>query len=330
MRTNISGCNFCGAPLPMVESQFVTQCRYCGSKFYIRQDIPPAIVLKPQVDKQKARNLVLNELRDKEVAPGFLKNSFYEGAELYYIPFFEVRGIKAGFASPEPGKPAEYNYVAYDYVEKANDLNDISLDYFDYAIVEDALISAEQAPFSPVEMRKTGVVIPPIKVESLMNREKPQSRESIENYYRLVYFPVWEVSYTYKGILFKSYVSAIDGKALKVQGLRSHKKKLRLAIFGLLCLAIIFGRGMNAGGGPMLLMALLCLPAAAVLFPYLWELFAFQEIVEKRGGLVLYETINYTENMFIKFSRKAVDGFTKLLGAHDEEEEYDDEYEHGG
>jgi hypothetical protein len=312
----------------MVESQFVTECRYCGSKFYVHQDIPPAVVLKPQIDKTKARNLVLNELRDKEVAVGFLKSSFYEGAELYYIPFFEVRGIKTGYSSSEPGQPQEYNYVAYDYVEKANDLSDLALDYFDYAIVEDAITSAEQAPFSPVEMRKTGVVIPPQHIHSLVKKEEPQSREVVENYHRLVYFPVWEVSYTYKGILFKSYVSAIDGRSLKIQGLRSHKKKLKLSMLGLLCLAVIFGRGMNAGGGALMLMALLSIPIAAVLFPYLWELFAFQEIVEKRGGLVLYETINYTENMFIKFSRKTVEGFTKLMGVHDEEE-YEDEDDDG-
>lgn len=314
MKVNVSGCRDCGAPLPVMEGQNVTECRYCGIKSYIPRDLPPAVVLKPRVDRQKAKDSVLKELRHDEISPSFLSRSFFERAVLYYIPFFELRGIRAGFTSSLPSKPPEYSYTAYAYIDKANDLSDLSLEPFDPTTVEDAIIGAEHLPFDPVEMRKKGVVLPPRNLAVLMQNQNPHARESVESHRRLVYFPVWEVGYTFRGIIFKSYVSAVDGRPLKIQGLRNHKKKLRISLFGMLALAILLGRGINSGGGPLIITAIIVLPLSAILFPYFWELFAFQEMVEIQGDTIDLKTINYTENSFEKFSRKLVDGFLNLFG----------------
>lgn len=314
MKINVSSCDSCGAPLPVSESQFVTECRYCKNKYYIPQDLPPAVVLKPLASKESARNIVLKELRDPEISVHFLKNSFYERGVLYYIPFFEVRGIRSGFTSPSPSAAPEYNYLAYEYLEKANDLSDLDLEFFEFETVETAVISAEQVPFNPVEMRRTGIVLPPRDIYNLMRNKKTHVEESVEHYHRLIYFPVWEISYSFRGIIFESYVSGIDAKPIKIQGLRSHKKKLWLSMFGLLSLAVIMGRGINAGSGGLLLTALIGLPAAAILLPYFWELFAFQEIVEIRGETKEYQTINYTENALLKYGRKMVESILDILG----------------
>lgn len=315
MKINVSSCDSCGAPLPVSESQFVTECRYCKNKYYIPQDFPPAVVLKPLASKESARNIVLKELQDPEISVHFLKNSFYERGVLYYIPFFEVRGIRSGFTSPSPTESPEYNYLAYEYLEKANDLTDLDLEFFQSETVETAVISAEQVPFNPVEMRQTGIVLPPREIISLMRNKNPYALESIEHYHRLIYFPVWEISYSFRGIIFKSYVSGVDGKPIKIQGLRSHKRKLWISMSGLLALAVILGRGINAGSGGLLLMAIIGLPATAILLPYFWELFAFQEIVEIRGEVKEYQTINYTENALLKFGHKMVERFLDMLGS---------------
>ena len=78
MKINISGCESCGAPLPISEGQFVIECHYCKKKYYVPQDLPPAVVLKPKTSKENARNIVLKELRDPEISQYFLQNSFYE------------------------------------------------------------------------------------------------------------------------------------------------------------------------------------------------------------------------------------------------------------
>lgn len=308
----------------MAESQFVTQCRYCKSKYYVHQDTPPAVVLKPQIDAKTAKDIVLKELRDKEIDAHFLANSFFEHAVLYFIPFYELRGIKAGFAASETSQQPEYNYIAFESLDKADNLEDLTLGFFDHSMVEDALVSAEQQPFNPVEMRKQGVIIPPTEIHNLERTRDPKAREAVESYARIIYFPIWEISYTYKGILFKSYASAVDGRPLKIQGLRCHKRKLGMSLGGLLSLAVLLGRGINTGGAGLILAAVFALPVSALLIPYFWELFAFQEIVEKRGELISYETINYTENAFVQFSHKVVDGFLSLLGVlHDEDDESD-------
>ncbi|MCP4156118.1 MAG: hypothetical protein GY757_50830, partial [bacterium] len=164
----------------------------------------------------------------------------------------------------------------------------------------------------------------PQGVELFKKNENPNALESVENYYRIVYFPVWEVGYSYKGILFKSHVSAVDGKIIKIQGLRCHKKKMLKAMGGLLALGILLGRGINGGAAPLFIALLIGLPAAIILTPYFWELFAFQEIAEKRGeGEFLFKAINYTENSFIQFSRKIMSTFENLVGEARDDEPFD-------
>lgn len=326
MNIKVSGCESCGAPLPVGEGQFVTECRYCKSKYYIPQEQPPAVVLKPKTSKESARNIVLKELRDPDMSEYFLKHSFYERGVLYYIPYFEERGIRSGFTSPSPLDPQEYTYLAYEYLEKTNDLTELDLKFFQPEAVADALISAEKIPFNPVEMRKTGIVLPPRNLSFLMHNKNPNALESVEHYLRIIYFPMWEISYSFKGIIFKSYVSGVDGKPIKIQGLRNHKKKLWISMSGLLALAVIMGRGINAGLGGLIITALIGLPAAAILFPYFWELFAFQEIVEKHGEVKEYQAINYTENALEKYGRKFIDGLISLLGIAVKEQNREDVY----
>jgi hypothetical protein len=99
-------------------------------------------------------------------------------------------------------------------------------------------------------------------------------------------------------MVFKSYVSAYDGIPLKIQALRNHRKKSGLSLFGLLSLAVLLGRAINSGGGALMFSAIFVLPVSAILFPYFWELFAFQEIVEIQGETVSFKEINYPENSF--------------------------------
>lgn len=324
MKIRVSGCESCGAPLPVSEGQFVTECHYCKNKYFIPQELPPAVVLKPTISKEKARNIVLKELRDPDISKHFLQHSFYERGVLYYIPFFEVRGIRSGFTSPTPTEPQEYNYLAYEYMEKTNNLNHLDLEFFQPEAVADALISAEHIPFNPVEMRKTGMVLPSQDINLLMRNKNSNAFESVEHYLRIIYYPMWEISYSFRGIIFKSYVSGVDGKPIQIHGLRSHKKKLWIAMSGLLALAVIMGRGINAGLVGLLLAAIIGLPAAAILLPYFWELFAFQEIVEIRGDMKEYQTINYTENALEKYCRKFLDGFINFLGSSSKSDNDDD------
>jgi len=325
MKVRIHSCRHCDGPLKIMESQFVVQCHYCNSRYYLKQDSPPAVVLKPEVGLKEAKNLILKALTHSSVAKGFVQNLFFEKVTLYYIPFFEIRGMKAGWNSPLPTEKGEYDFEAFDYLEKANKLNDLQIDFFDYSIVENSILNARQIAFSPVEMRKEGVIIPPESLKSLRNEHTQTSYDVVEKHFRVVYFPIWEICYSYKGIVFKSYLSAIDGKAIKIHALKSHHIKLVLAIGGLFGLGTLLSRSFKLAfvmshtpfGGFSLLFLVLGFPfllfLTALLFPYLWRVFAFREEVIIRGKMVESIPINYTENTLIRYSRIFGEKFTRLF-----------------
>jgi hypothetical protein len=270
----------------------------------------------------------LKGLRHKAVSRNFLSNSFFESATLYYIPFFEVRGVKAGWKNPIPASPEDYSYQAFDFLEKANNLSDLKIGFFDYSIVENSILNAQQVSFNPVEMRKEGVVLPAKELDALHRNNAPQSIDVVELHFRLVYFPVWEVTYTYKGIIFRSYLSATDGQLIKIHALKDHRKKLILAITGLFGVGTLLSRGIKIGFiflktpafGFSLFFLGLGIPffifLSAILFPYFWRLFAFREEVIIRGKLIESNPINYSENKFLRFSRNMVEKMTDSAKGH--------------
>lgn len=329
MKVEFFNCNNCGAPLKIIESQFVIKCKYCNSKFYLNQEFPAAVVLKPELNKEDAKNLILKALKHKEIAKNFLHNSFFEGAVLLYLPFFEIRGIKSGRIKPTSSNTWEYSYQSYDYLEKANDLNDLCIGFFNYSIVENSILKAKQISFNPIEMRKKGVILFPHEIESIKKINLNISDEIVEEHRRLIFFPIWEISYTYKGIIFKSYLSAIDGQIIKIHAIRNHKKKLLLSLVGITAISILLARsfklifiGLKFPSITIKIISTFLLltffPALIflilMLLPYFWQLFAFAEEVKiSNNNITESKFINYRENSFIHFGNRLKDKLSKIF-----------------
>lgn len=331
MKIEVFSCSECGGPLKVAESQFVTNCNYCGVLYYIKQKIPPAVTIKNSITVSDAKRIVLRKLKDDVIAKEFLHNSFFEKGTLLFIPFIEVRGIKSKEAALYNSNKVEFNYQAFDYIERGSDLNDLDVDFINSSLVEESLLNAEQTNFNLVEMRKTGVVLA-LKTQSfLKTKENELTANVIEKHFRIIYIPVWEINYSYKGIIFKSYISGIDGAPIKIQALKNHRKKIFYSILGLFSLGIIFSRGlklllfstvatkMGIRGGGLFLLVLAVGGIVAfflffLLFPFLWETFAFREIVSIRKEGIDSRLVNYTENSFTKFGRKIVESITSALG----------------
>jgi len=332
MNPELIGCKNCGGPLRVIVGQFVIHCPYCKSKYFLDQEIPPAVVLKPEIDLSGAKKMILKGLQHKEIAKSFLHNSYFEKAVLYYVPFFEIRGIKAGWTSASISENIEYSYQSFDFLEKANDLSDLSIGFFDYSTVEESILEARQIPYNLVEMRKNGVVLPAKKIDSRSIKVNQTDATLVERHYRLIYFPIWEINYTYRGIIFKSYLSAVNGQVLTIQAIKNHRKKLFLALCGLASLGILLSRSFVFG----LLMARsyfwalslfflvvlfpIMLFGAFLLIPYLWQLFAFRERVFISGDLVESVPINYSDNKFIKFIKILGNKFYALFSTSQEDD----------
>ncbi|MEN8222143.1 MAG: hypothetical protein ABFR36_02695 [Acidobacteriota bacterium] len=330
MNVNVISCSECGAPLRIAEGQFLTSCKFCDVKYYVKQDFPPAITIRDNIKLADAKKIVLDELRHREVSKGFLSNSYFESGTLFFIPLIEIRGIKARTTSKEISGKSEYGYTAYDYIEHGSHLTDLEIDFIDSSIIENSLLDADQGEYDVNEMRKRGVVLP-LKPDFNINEKTGHDEHDIvEKHVRIIYFPVWEINYSYSGIVFKSYVSAIDGRPIKVQAIKNHRKKLIFSILGIFSIAILMARGSKFiliffTGAEMgmeasrimfwffLLGALITLILSSFLIPFFWEMFAFREIISIRQDGVESRLINYSDNNLMRFLRGFLDKAGKLF-----------------
>lgn len=311
MKIKLFNCKFCEGTVRTVKGQSVTSCSHCNSKYYLKQETPPAVVLKPELNRKEAKQIILKGYMDKKISKNFLKSSSFKRAVLYYIPFFEIREIKTSWHTQPRSKLDIFVCQAYDSLERASDLNELALELFDSSIIENSILKAQQIPFNPVKMRKEGVVIP-FKEIHLLKKNVPQIPYNvIENYCRLIYFPVWEISYSYQGFIFKSYLSAIDGKIIKIRALKNHGKKILMSMLGLLSLALLLGLGFRESVITAILAVIFGIPMLYILLPFFWEMFAFGEIIEIGGETIEAFPINYTENSFVKLTKKTTSIFRK-------------------
>jgi hypothetical protein len=337
MNVKVISCSECGAPLRVMAGQAMTLCSFCDVKYYVKQGTPPAITVRDNLDLGDAKRTVLNGLKRSDVSKGFLSNSFFEKGTLFFIPFIEIRGIKTRETDQVLTGKNSFAYIAYDYIEHGSNLSDLDIDFIDSQILETALLEAEQVEFNIREMRRRGVVLP-LK-ESFSSDEKSEGAEFdvVEKHVRIIYFPVWEINYSYSGIIFKSYISAVDGTPVKIQAIRDHRRKLLLSILGVFSLAILFARGIkfslfflasaslgiNQGRTMFFLSlggALLTLLVSSLLIPYFWEMFAFREIISIRRDGTESRLINYTENNLIRFLRSVLGRIQFIFSVKDSDD----------
>ena len=352
MTPEVFGCQNCGNPIRLSEGQFIVQCHYCREKFYFPNPTLPVVAFKARVNVNEAKQLILKELRAKEIDPHFLSHSFFEKATLFFIPFFEVRGIRAGKRKRDkkilllaasrqvtPGNPtsapepearksleSEFVYNSFQYLERANDVKDLGIGFIDISQVEDAMLKADQMEFNPAEIRKKGVLLPITRVQPSQPEAEQPALPVIEFYVRILYFPVWEICYSYEGILFKSYLEGVSSGIIKVSAIKSGKRNLLMALLGTFALGTLISRSLILGFrtlafAPMILVALLLVSgtAFALFFPYFWQLFAFREIIEKGPKIIDSYPIHYSENRFIRITNGLLTRISGLLGIEKEE-----------
>ena len=304
MNREVFDCKNCGYPLSLEKHQIVIHCSSCGNKFFINQDSPPAVVMKPEIDMNGAREIIYREFKSSDISRVFAENSTFKRAVLYYIPFFEVRVAAKGSEKTSSHELKNNIYSTYDYMDPASDLEDLEMGYMDSAVIQDSVLGGQQIPFDPAEMRRSGRVVPADKVHLLKAQQPPLTRDIIEDYNRIVYFPVWEVTFSYTGINFKSYLSAVDGRIFKLRALGDHRKKILLSMLGLLFLAILLGRGQKEGTMISIFTVLLGIPMLVFLFPFFWRIFSYREIVEKVGSLVDTIPVYYVKNSFVMMTKE--------------------------
>lgn len=352
---DVLSCVSCGAPLSTLPGQFIHDCRYCGGRNYLPSEWPPVTVLRPGIDLAAAKRIVLAQLRDREVAPAFRRGSFFERATLFFLPFFEVNGIRAGKILrpplPPPARESEnesqtlgisfscndgpagvdqtgsvvYSYTAYSYLEPAGQAVDLDLGFIDTDRVEAMLPQAETMPFDPVALRRLGVLLPVRGLPTVPHNLGPTCLPVLEQHVRIVYVPVWEIVYTYSGLVFKSYVTAVDGVCLQWSALRHPQRKAALSLLGLFGIGVLAGRLSKmipmvlVFGLSLMAMLVLFVGAALLLLPFLWQNVAAPEIVTCNGPFRRYEPLEGTERGISGWFNRVRDRFLASEIRHDDE-----------
>jgi len=330
MKASVLSCSECGGSLKVSQGQFISKCNYCGTSFYIPQGFAPAILIKQSVDLNSAKSVVLKNLRNRAVSREFLKNSFFEKGTLFFVPFVELRGIKSKIIRAPGSEKEVFSYIAYEYMERGSELSELSIDFIDLGRIEETLLNAEQDEFNLVEMRKAGVVLP--VSENILDRKggEKQNPEIIELHYRIIYLPVWEIKYTFRGIVFHSYISAVDGSVIEIKAMKDHKKKLLFSIAGIGLIGLLFAKLISNGmvyyyaskmGNRIASFLLLWILGGIIfaffifflLFPYFWEMYAFREFVIIKNGEIESETINFEDNFFTKLLKKITSAAGKIF-----------------
>ncbi len=320
----IEPCPGCGHPLPAAPGQFLLSCRQCGQRFHSSASAYPAVAMQPELNAAGARRAVQKELRRPDVDRAFRTSSFFEKATLYFIPFYEIRGARAGtptqpgdqpeaglesaFLGRFPANPADeeigrFRYNSFTYLERANECPDLDIGFIDLALVEECLLCAGQIPFDPPALRRLGVVLPASRPQPLSSGLEPYSLPLLEYDVRLVFLPVWEIAYSLHGVLFRSYLDAVLGRVIRVHALRSARRNRLRAILWTAAAAIALARTFKLALHPerspasmmfsseMLLLFAAVLGANVLLLPYFWQIYAGREMLVFGPGFVEAEPI---------------------------------------
>ncbi len=300
MENRIFNCGKCQSIIRLVPGQHVGECFSCNTRYYSQQGLPPAVVLKSELSQEQAKDLVVQGFKHQEVASDFRTNAKFAGANCYYVPIFEMRIVQVGWKTQAFASEAVFSYSSSGQLTVANDLKDLDIGTIDISLVEQALLKATYVPYNPLEMRKAGVVLPFTELKLLQESDAVMNPDIVEKFYRLIYLPVWQVSYQYNGILLKNYVSAIDGQIISLKVFKEHKKQILYSLLGLMSIAVVMGRGIIEGPFFAIVSFAIATPLIIMLVPYFWEMYAFRELARIQGDMIEKQPFGFEEHSFIE------------------------------
>lgn len=284
----------------LVEGQHVVDCYVCKTRYYSPLETPPALVLKPRLGRDQARDQVMQAFKHDEIAAHFRHHADFIDAHCYYVPIFEVRILRAGWQEQAFSGETIFNYHPEVRMAVANDLADLDLDTIDCSPLQEELLTAASISFDPLSLRQSGTILPFTEFKLISESDAILDPDILEKYYRLIYLPIWQVSFQYRGLIYKSYISAVGGQILSLKALREYKKKLLYSLLGLLSTVVFIGRGPVEGPVFALLSVGIGIPMLIFLVPYLWEMYAYREMVQVEGQKVTKQPMSMVERSFVE------------------------------
>jgi len=281
----------------------------------MRNPEKPALALKPVIDRERAQSIVTEIGRHRNTDPSFIRKARFDQATLYFCPLYDIAGTKADFRrhprqiSP-PTKPEKspwetgfhaleffsvfrqknqcqdktvFSSSSFQFYAPANPFLLQRMPNLDLLCLENAILKAEQLPFDPLSMRRQGVLLGPDLPPPIAALAEEEKTGLIESQIRVLYFPIWEISFSHNGLVYKNYVDAIEGTPLLVQTLHDSFSNRLYSMLGLLAFALILAGTLRQASNGSLLFMLLTLGFSGLFYlmaDFLWDLFSGNNMLE--------------------------------------------------
>ncbi len=245
------GCPACGGTLSVAEGQRVCDCRYCGGKsLVLAPNAVPRYVVGEAIDREGAVAAARRALRHPEAPKPVQERTRFDTLALCYIPFYEATAIRLGTIfvrervkppAPlgedergggaldrwlaDPGEVREDTKVLEHDVLRigpACELPELGIDRIGLAGLRQAGSPQPLSTFDPVALQSRAVVFAPtLPAERFLEEttwRMPSWHDAtryVEARLKLLYYPVWQVRYRYRGRLYELAVDGLTGELLR-------------------------------------------------------------------------------------------------------------------
>ncbi len=201
-------------------------CHYCGGVSLVdAEGYLPCYFISPGIKVSGARRKIGKVLTDPDAPENLIREARFQGANLYFVPFYELSGRRVGTFSMKtrderhPAKrKADTRVIMNDFLKSVPAVNipEWGIDGVDF----DHIRSKRQGllhPFQRSKMEFFGRVFDPKISENAVIQQSMMTVETRDNddkthlaelRNKLIYYPLWRVRYTYKG---RAYGSTLDG-----------------------------------------------------------------------------------------------------------------------
>lgn len=304
-------CPSCGGALSLAEGERVVACRYCRSESLV--EVPGAVprhVVQANADAAAAERAARASLQRPDVART-AREARFDSVNLCYVPFYEATAVRVGtvFVRDRVKPPAPLGETEESSPALDRWLQDPGEEREDTKVVEQDVLRIGAAcelpelgverirlgeqrrggttvvlqPFDPVTIHRRAVVFAPTTPAERFLQEstwRVQTQNDATRYVearlKLLYYPVWQIRYRYRG---RSYDLAVDGVAGHLlRGTAPQAKALAAgaAAVGVGLTGLGLGRWLrgltgSGGGGPAVLLLAV---AGATLLWFAWHWFA--------------------------------------------------------
>jgi hypothetical protein len=271
-------CPSCGGTLTLSEGERIVRCGYCrGAHLVLVPGAVPRYVVSLMVTEDEARARAQAALRRPGVPRLLREHARFQDVLLCYVPFYESTAIRLGtFSFRESAETSRFvaNELAEDWtierwsggqptekedtkvieqdavqVGAACELPELGVERIRLADLRRGAAKAALEAFDLVALQSRAVVFWPSKsLERFIGeatwriRTQGDSTRYVEQRLKILYYPVWQAQYRYRGRLYDIAVDGVSGVLLRGQAPLEPHGAIGLAVSGLALAAFSIGR----------------------------------------------------------------------------------------